>query len=188
MKPHPQNCCRHRGDRERELECLPHVQPLSSQLHVHSNLNTLLPQELLTCFTLLHPAQTEPLQPVNEPSFYTTSTQLHAPPRKLCLLSVSYQSILIPKCFFVLNNVAPHTIISTTLFTPDLAQQHFFFFFEPQEYIFSNASDDISTDISFYSFIINMWTNTKLDSHYTSLYSCHQTECNTAQMHIANEY
>ncbi len=32
------------------------------------------------------------------------------------------------------------------------------------------------------------WTNTELDSHYTSLYSCHHTECNTAQMHIANEY
>lgn len=28
------------------------------------------------------------------------STQLHAPPCKLCLLSVSYRSILIPKCFF----------------------------------------------------------------------------------------
>lgn len=123
VKPHPQNCCRHRGDRERELECLLHVQPLSSQLHVHSDLNTLLPQELLTCFTLLHPAQTEPLQPVNEPShIYTIARTSSQTLPIICFLPVySYSQVFFcfEQCcttYYYLHNTVHSRPCTKTLF------------------------------------------------------------------------
>lgn len=120
------------------------------------------------------------LQPVNKWNYPHNHMHLPEDIRFILCQGFLYTQIVLEQCCTVYN-------ISTTLWTPDLAHNNTF---QPQEYIFSNGAHNIS-QIYFYCFIINgmvHWTNTQLDSKNTSLYSCHLTECNTSQMHIANGY
>lgn len=161
----------------KRVECLLHVQPLCSQLPVHSDINTFLPRAV----NLLHPAPSasdwsHAALWMSEAIHAITCTSLQIP------FVFFLQAIVIPKCFFF-NHVAPHTI---SLQHSALQTLHI------TNFILRNTVSPKVPQyftISFYSFIINRmvhWTNTKLDSYYTSLYSCHHTERNTAQMHIAN--
>lgn len=153
-------------EREREKESRVFAACPASYLSIQT-LFTLIP----TTVNLLHPAASWSSAACE----WVKQSHLPANPS---LLSVSHQAIVIPKWFSDQRCAASplqtlHIITLSSL---------------------SNAFPPMSpwyfTDSSYSSTINRMAhrTNTKLDSHYTSLYSCHHTECNTAQMHIANGY
>lgn len=161
------------------VECLLHVQPLSSQLPVHSDHNISLPRVV----NLLHLAPSfsdwSPTA-VNEQNHSYNHTHLPA--------NSSYYLHFLPSyCYsqvVFFNNAAN----STTLCAPDLEHNN-----TPSSLrnaFFSTVPTIYHRFLStcFYNNRMVHWTYTKLDSHYTSFYSCHHIECNTAQMHIANEY
>ena len=137
-------------------------------------------QELLTCFTLLHHSQTEAPQLWMSKTTHTiTRTSLQT----LLIISISYRAIVIPKWFFSTMLQTPQRCALQTLNTTT--------HLPASGMLFSPLFPQYITDfflLVFYNNRMVHWTYTKLDSHYTSFYSCHHIECNTAQMHIANEY
>lgn len=146
----------HSGDRESWVFTACPASYLSIQTSTPSA------RELLTCLTLLRPAQTEAQTPewMSETIHPITCTSLQT-------LFPSYLAVVIPT-WFLLRCCTAYKIF-TMLCTPDLAHNNTF---QPQEYIFSNVPHNIS-QISFYLFIINRmvhWTNIELDSHSTLLF------------------
>lgn len=134
-------------------------------------------QELLTCFTSLHLSQTEaPQLWMSETTHTITCTSLQTIP----IISISYQAIVIPKCFFPVLQTSQWCSLQTLNITTPFSLRN----------VFSPMLPQYITDffLLVYNNLMVHWTNTKLDSHYTSFYSCHHIECNTVQMHIANEY
>lgn len=136
-------------------------------------------RELLSRLTLSHPSQTGGPAACEWVQLFHTNTHTALP----TLLSASYQAIVIPKWFF--NNVTPRTIPPQfhELQTSRIAS------ISSLRNTSSPTSPEYFTLFFLTCFGINRmehWTNTKLDGHFTSLYSYHQPERNTFQIH-ANE-
>lgn len=85
-------------------------------------------RELLTCLTLLHPLQTEALQPANEWNYLHSHKRLPENPFICFLPSYCYSQVVSEQCCTTYN-------ISTTPCTPDPTHNTS----KPQEYICSNV-------------------------------------------------
>lgn len=137
-------------------------------------------QELLTCFTWLYLSQTQAPQPVNEWNHTYIHMHLSANPFLFLLSPFLTKLLLFPSGFWTMLQTPQCCALQTLNITTPSSLRN----------AFSPMSPQYFTDFILLVYNNRMvhWTNTKLDSHYTSFYSCHHTECNTAQMHIANEY